>query len=203
MKTLGSPPHICLITSGEANSQSQCKEILDTVRSAIADGVTMVQVREKNLPVRLLFELVRDVVDIARDSETLVVVNDRADIALAAGADGVHLPENSMRPDIVRGAFSNRLIVGSSVHSVEAARRLSVDYIFFAPVFETPGKGAPAGLDRLREVCEVAPQTPVIALGGIDEHNTRAVIDAGAAGVAAIRSLNDVTARRRIIAALR
>ena len=163
----------------------------------------MIQVREKDLPVRLLFELVREVVDIARETDTLVVVNDRADVALASGADGVHLPENSIRPAIVRAAFANRLIFGASVHSVEAARRAEADYIFFAPVFETPGKGEPAGVDRLREVCQAVPKTPVIALGGIDEHNARQVIDAGAAGVAAIRSLNDASERKRIIDALR
>ena len=209
MKTLGTPPFICLITSGEANSQnyvSESRKILDNVRSAIADGVSMVQVREKELPARSVFELVRDVVDIARDSETLVVVNDRPDIALAAAADGVHLPESSIRPRVVREAFLNRLIIGSSVHSLGAARRAAADgadYIVFAPVFETPGKGEPAGLDRLRDVCHAVPKTPVIALGGIDENSAGRVIDVGAAGVAAIRSLNDASTRRQIIAALR
>ena len=120
MKSLGTPPFVCLITTGEANSENyrlRSSGILDTVRSAVEDGVSLVQIREKLLPARFQYELARDAVEIARGSQTLIVINDRADIAIAAGADGVHLPENSLRPDTVRKLFGASLIVGRSVHA--------------------------------------------------------------------------------------
>ena len=209
MKRLGTPPFVCLITEGEANSENystQSAKTLDVVRGAVTDGVSLVQVREKFLPARFLHELVRDAVAIARESATLIVVNDRADIAVSAGADGVHLPENSLDPRVVREAFGGRLVIGRSVHTKQAAigaERGGSDYVFFGPVFETPGKGPAVGVETLSTVCAAVPRIPVIALGGIDETNCRLAVNAGAAGVAAIRSLNDELTRRLILTALR
>lgn len=209
MKHLGILPLVCLITPGQANSENYVSEsgkILDSVRSAIDDGVSMIQIREKRLPARLLFELARHAVDMSRGSPTRLIVNDRVDVAIAAGADGVHLPETSLRPGTVRSAFGDELVIGKSIHSIDSAREIAAerpDYIFFGPVFETPGKGPAVGLELLARIHDSVPDIPLIALGGIEEHNCRQAIEAGAAGVAAIRALNDSEARRRIIAALR
>ena len=208
MNHLGPAPLVCLITPGHANPdnyQTESARILDTVRSSVNDGVSIVQIREKDLPARLLFELVREAVLIASGSSTIVTVNDRADIAAAAKAKGVHLPENGLSPRVMRSGFG-QLVVGSSVHSIEAATRAAeggADYVLFGPIFETPGKGPSVGLDALTRVCEAVYGTPVIALGGIDEHNCEQAIGAGGAGIAAIRSLNDPASRQRILAALR
>ena len=209
MRRLGPPPLVCLITPGQANPENYVSEsgkVLDAVRSAVDDGVSMIQIREKQLPARLLFELAFDSVEITRGSSTRLIVNDRVDIAVAAGADGVHLPESSFRPGLVRSAFGDQLIIGKSVHSIDSARAAAEDrpdYIFFGPVFETPGKGPAVGLELLTRVRDSVPDIPLIALGGIDEHNWRQAIDAGAAGIAAIRSLNDPDVRRRMIGGLR
>ena len=208
MNRLGNPPIICLITPGKANAENYVSEfhaLLDTVRSAVDDRLSIVQIREKRLPARLLFELAHEAVEIARGSSTLVLINERADVAAAAGANGVHLPENSLGPRAVLSAFSG-LTIGKSVHSVGGAVRAAgegADYVIFAPVFETPGKEPAVGLEQLALVCDAVPDTPVIALGGIDENNCRQAIDAGAAGIAAIRALNDPRSRRQILSALR
>ncbi len=208
MKALGERPHICLITEGKANPQnfeSEKPRILDTIRKAISDGVTLIQIREKTLHARLLFDLSSDAVAICATSGARVTVNDRADVAVASGGHGVHLPENSVPPQAIRRAFSDDLIIGVSTHSIESASSAvenGADYIFFGPVFETPGKGSPAGLDALRDVCRKLGDFPVIALGGVDQDNCERVMQAGAAGIAGIRCMNTSEDRRRVVAAL-
>ena len=123
-------------------------------------------------------------------------MNDRLDVALAAGADGVHLGEASLPVEAVaewrRSAGHGEFQIGVSCHSVESARaaeRGGADYIIFGPVFATPSKasfGPPQGIARLREVC-AAVRIPVLAIGGVTLENADSCIDAGAAGVAAIR----------------
>ena len=203
MNRLGRQPYVCLITPGEtnpANFDNQKNGILNTVRDAVDDGVNLIQIREKVLPGRLLYELAKEVVEVLKNTNAVIFVNDRPDIAAAAGAHGVHLPETSLTPSIVREAFKE-LVIGISTHSIESAIGASTsgaDYLFFGPVFETPGKGTPAGLDVLRNVCSGVGSFPVIALGGIDETNARDVFAADAAGIAAIRSLNERESRRSI-----
>jgi thiamine-phosphate pyrophosphorylase len=153
------------------------------------------------LPGKLLFDLSKEVVGVLENTRALVLINDRPDVALAAGADGVHLPEASMSPSIVRRAFGKDLVIGVSTHSVEAAIETSksgADYLFFGPIFLTPGKGNPVGLDELGNVCDGVGSFPVIALGGIDETNAQRVFATGAAGIAAIRSLHERDSRRSI-----
>jgi thiamine-phosphate diphosphorylase len=114
-----------------------------------------------------------------------VLVNGRLDIAMAAGIDGVHLPGDGLPAARVRPHVRT---LGISCHSVEEAvkaERDRVDYIIFGPVFETPGKKA-VGIDALRRVVGSV-HIPVLAIGGIDETNTASVVEAGAAGIAAIR----------------
>lgn len=196
MKARLEPPVICLITKGDltqTNFSQKRTELSDIVRAACESGVGMVQIREKALPARLLLELTRDAVEIAADYTTSIVVNDRADVAAAAGADGVHLRSDSIPVEVVRTSFPN-LMIGVSAHSLEtakAARDDGADHVTLAPIFETPGKGRPLGLDELARVARELAGFPVIALGGIEERNYADTIWAGASGFAAIRFLNN------------
>ena len=168
----------------------------DSIRRAAAAGVAWIQIREKDLDARALVELARFAVAETRETPARVLVNDRLDVALAANAAGVHLGENSLPVEIVAEwrRRSGRLdfLIGASCHSLDAARaaeRGGANYVFFGPVFETPSKaafGAPQGIERLREVC-AAVKIPVLAIGGVNAENLRDCIQAGAAGIAAIR----------------
>jgi thiamine-phosphate pyrophosphorylase len=208
VKRLGTPPFICLITEGRTNPDnfsSRRSELLRNIRDAVSDGVNIVQIRERDLPARSLFELVREVVTDLEDSGALVLVNDRADIAVAAGADGVHLRESSLSPAVIRDCFPPHLVVGVSTHSPEGARSAvegGADFVFFGPVFDSPGKGSPTGNGELSKVCRAVADLPVIALGGINGENVASVFEAGANGVAGIRSMHDRPERRRIVGAI-
>jgi thiamine-phosphate pyrophosphorylase len=145
----------------------------------------MIQIREKDLSASELFDLVQRIKELAAGTATKVLVNDRLDIALAVGIDGVHLPENGLPVERVRPYVR---LIGASVHNLDAARRAEsggADFVFFGPIFETPGK-QPVGLDALSEVVRQV-RIPVLAIGGITAANTRSVLETGAAGIAAIR----------------
>jgi len=157
---------------------------------AVADGVDMIQVREKDLSGADLLDLVCRIRDVAAGTKTKVLVNGRLDIALIAGLDGVHLPGDGIPAAQVRPHVRT---LGTSCHSLDEAiqaERDGVDYIFFGPVFETPGKKA-VGTDALRRVAGSV-KIPVLAIGGITPENASAVVDAGAAGVAAIRMFQKI-----------
>ncbi|MFM9903614.1 MAG: thiamine phosphate synthase [Pyrinomonadaceae bacterium] len=190
-------PILYLITRGEAtpaNFTESSREILDIVRVAVKEKVGLIQIREKQLTARRVFELTIQAVGVTRETSTRLLVNDRADIALAAGADGVHLTANSLGVDVIRDNFPKEFVIGASVHSLrtaEMAAQQGADFIVFAPVFKTPGKAAPHGLEALNDVCDALRPFPVLALGGVDETNCESVLASGASGFAAIRSLND------------
>jgi thiamine-phosphate pyrophosphorylase len=155
--------------------------------------VSIVQIREKRLTAKQVFEITRIAVAIASQSSTLILVNERFDIAIAAGADGVHLPSDSIIPTDIRRVVPPGFMIGVSTHSADEvlkARNAGADFALFGPVFSTPGKPGAVGLEELRRACETAAPFPVLALGGIDGSNADAAIDAGAAGVAAIRFMN-------------
>lgn len=198
-------PAIHLITNGEltaANFDERLPAILDLVTIAKEVGVQLIQVREKRLDPRRAFKLIREVMTITRGSRTNVMVNDRADLAAAAGADGVHLTSNSIPPDVIKKNFP-ALIAGVSTHSSAEVKRASeagADFALVGPVFATPGKGEPLGIEALESICRASTGFPVLAVGGIDESNFRSVIEAGAAGFAAIRALNDPERLRSIAA---
>lgn len=172
---------------------------MPVVRRAVRSGVHFIQIREKDLSDRDLFALAVRVVSIASGSDCRVIVNGRADIAIAAGADGVHLPEGGLRPSDLRDVLRGRLIIGCSTHSEKAAleaQASGADYVLLSPVFATPSKaalGQPLGLDSFSSICRKL-GIPVLALGGIDERRVPEVLRAGAAGVAGIRLFQ---ARRR------
>ena len=190
-------PVVCLITRGDAtpsNFAEKRSEIAAVVRAAIEAGVTLVQLREKQLPARLVYELACDLAALTRDSATRVLVNDRADIARAAGCDGVQLTAASLPANVVRAAFGGEFLIGVSTHSLEevlSARDQGADFALFGPIFETPRKDAVQGLAELKKVCNAAAPFPVIAVGGIDMSKFEAVTNAGVSGFAAIRWLND------------
>lgn len=197
-------PLIYLITKGEgtaSNFSEKRREIIDIIRVAVEEKVSHIQLREKHLPVRLLFDLTLEAASVTKKSETLLLVNDRADIALAARADGVHLAANSLSADVIRRNFPGDFIIGVSTHSLEAARSASrngADFVVFGPIFETPGKDKVLGTVKLTEVCKELQPFPVLALGGIDASNVRSVLETGASGFAAIRSLNNLDALKSI-----
>jgi thiamine-phosphate pyrophosphorylase len=194
------------ITEGRANQTNflqQKNDIIEKARKAAACGVTHLQIREKDLSAVLQLDLTRSVVEAAAGTGVRILVNGRFDIALAAGADGVHLPADGLPVDAVRRHVPEGFLIGVSTHSVEkavAAKRDGADMIVFGPVFESPGKGDGVGLEILREVCRAAAPSPVLALGGIHENNFRLALGAGASGFAAIRFLNAVIERGERIA---
>ncbi|HRI02876.1 MAG TPA: thiamine phosphate synthase [Pyrinomonadaceae bacterium] len=202
-------PIIYLITKGEAtpvNFDDASRQILDIVRVAVEEKIPLVQIREKHLTAKLLFELTAKVVEITKGSATRVLVNDRADIAIASGADGVHLTSKSLSAEVIRKKFGSGFIIGVSNHNAveaDAAFAGGADFIVFGPVFTTPGKGSASGLAELSNVCDKLKPFPVIALGGVDKGNYRSVIYAGAKGFAAIRYLNDADKLRAIATELR
>ena len=161
--------------------------------------VEAVQLREKDWPDRRCFEHLRRAVAVrGRRGPGRVLVNGRVDLALAARADGAHLPAAEPAIDRLRRvAGGDGLLIGRSTHrleEVERARDEGADYVTFGPVFETPSKaafGPPPGLEELERA--VAVGLPVLALGGLTPERVAAVAAAGAHGVAAIRSFHDLT----------
>lgn len=163
-----------------------------------AAGIDGVELREKHLADRALYELARA----ARAAwPRWLVVNGRLDVALAAGADGVHLPSDGVPIAPLRRRFGPGVVIGRSTHhpeEVAAARDAGVDYVTFGPVFPTPSKaryGRPPGLAGLRRA--VAEGLPVVALGGIAPERLAEVAAAGAAGVAGIRAFHEAASLER------
>jgi thiamine-phosphate pyrophosphorylase len=195
-----SPILIYLITGGETTAKNfarQFRKTLKLIERAVKAEISLVQIREKRLSARLVFRLASEAVKITKGTTTKLLVNDRADIALAAGADGVHLPANSLPAGIIRGNFPPGFIIGVSAHGIkeaEKAKLQNADFVTFGPVFATPSKakyGPPQGAARLRRICQKLKPFPVVALGGINEYNFAEALRAGAKGVAAIRFLSE------------
>ncbi len=164
--------------------------VLGLIEQAIAAGVDLIQIRERDLATRELLTLVEAAVARARGTGTRILVNDRLDVALAAGADGVHLPTHGFPVADVRREYPE-LLIGASCHNLEEARRAEeggADFVVFGPVYETPAKkpyGPPVGVEKLAEAVRAA-KIPVLALGGIKLENAGTCLKAGAAGLAAI-----------------
>jgi thiamine-phosphate pyrophosphorylase len=161
--------------------------LLTKISEAIAAGVDYVQIREKDLSARAQEELATEIQKLkTRFPITGILINSRTDIAMAAGLDGVHLPSNEISPIEIRKIWREALI-GVSCHSnqeVKQATEEGANFVVFGPVFEK-GAAIPQGLDRLSEACTNG--ISVLALGGITPTNAKSCIEAGAAGIAAIR----------------
>lgn len=163
------------------------------MEAALAAGVRFFQYRSKYAGRREIFLRSRQLASRARQTGSLFVVNDHADIAAAAGADGVHLGQDDLPLELARKILGRDGIVGVSTHSREqacTAERGGADYIGFGPVFKTATKdaGLVQGLDAIR-IIKDSVSLPVIAIGGIDHDNAFAVIKAGADGVAVISAV--------------
>lgn len=159
--------------------------------------IDLIQIREKQLSTKVLYQLSTSAAGITSGSATKLLVNDRADVAAAAGANGVHLTTLSLPPDIIRLTFGAEFLIGVSTHSLAEAAiasRGGSDFVVLGPIFDTPSKepyGSSLGLTELRRVTSALAPFPVLALGGVSMQNVADCIDAGAAGVAAIRILSD------------
>lgn len=185
-------------------SEPPARPLLEAVRA----GVEMVQVREKGRGAAENLALTREIVEAARERRTAVYVNGRADVALAAGASGVHLPASGLPTAAVRERWGSVLGIGRSTHSVaeaRAAEKDGADYIVFGPVFETPSKagyGAPAGLEGLARVLESV-KIPVYAIGGIRPGNIGSIASMGVAGAAVISAIAGAPDRGAAVERLR
>jgi thiamine-phosphate pyrophosphorylase len=165
------------------------RRLIDQAKWAVTSNVDLIQVRERDLETADLARLVSDLVRVSRGSGTRVVVNDRLDVALACGADGVHLRHDSVRAETVRTIAPAGFLVGRSVHGLaEAEGAGPVDYLIAGTVFPTPSKPAATpilGLDGLADVVQ-AVAVPVLAIGGITRERLDEVAATGAAGAAGI-----------------
>lgn len=168
----------------------------EQVRRLAAGGARLVQLREKHASPREFCAAAAAAVALARQLGVVLIVNDRADIALAARAGGVHLGQDDLDPAAARRLLGDDLIIGYSTHNLEQARaaaRLPVDYVAFGPVFPTRTKERPdptVGLEALGRVRDaLGPVTPLVAIGGITRERARAVLAAGADSVAVVSAL--------------
>lgn len=188
-------PLIYLITKGnltDQNFSNESSKTLQLIKSAITKGISLIQIREKNLSTKLVYQLTEKAVEISKNSTTKILVNERADIAFVAKADGVHLTSNAIPTKVIRQNFPKNFIIGVSTHSLETAENAKnegADFVTFSPIFPTISKqiyGQSKGLKELRTVCEKLKPFPVIALGGIDETNFQKVLENSASGFAGI-----------------
>jgi len=169
-------------------------------------GARFVQLREKHLAPREFYREAQAALAVARERGARLIINDRADIALALQADGVHLGQDDLDPAAARRLLGENFIIGYSTHSIAQAieaARLPVDYIAIGPIFATQTKENPdpiVGLEGLRRVRDsIDSSIPLVAIGGITEMTARAALDAGADSVALISALlaaPDLIARR-------
>lgn len=204
---------LCYITDRTgfaADEPTRRRRLLEKIAEAARAGVDYIQLREKDLSTRDLESLAREAVRVIREAKQLapgpqplapaLLINSRTDIALAVGADGVHLRSDDVSPQDVkqiwtcgtgtRGGSSQLPLIGVSCHSPHEVAQAAADgatFSVFAPVFEKKGSpdARPAGLATLAQACKAS--IPVLALGGVTLSNARSCLEAGAAGIAAIR----------------
>ena len=187
---------ICLVTDRMrlSSGADNVDRLVDLVGAAAGAQIDLVQVRERDLDTRALVALVGRCVRAVEGSRTKVVVNDRADAVVAAGAHGVHLRADSIEASAVRRLLGSEAIVGRSVHTAAEAAAMAdadsgIDYLVFGTLYATPSKEAGhrvATFDDLRLACRVAAGVPVLAIGGLTVDRAADVARAGAAGVAGI-----------------
>jgi thiamine-phosphate pyrophosphorylase len=182
-------PTLCLITDRKRCGESPLEAVVD---EAIKGGVNLVQLREKDLPAGELLALTARVREVTR-GRAVLIINDRLDVALAAGADGVHLPENGLPVAIARWLLGQHVLIGRSVHSEEAAieaEQAGAEYVQLGTIYATESKpdAKPAGPDLVRKVSG-ALNIPILAVGGVRAENVAEVIEAGASGVSVISAI--------------
>lgn len=181
---------------------------VDLVRAALAGGARIIQLRDKSSPLSHVVEQGREIRRLACEAGALFIVNDRCDVALACGADGVHLGPDDLPLGEARRLLGDERVIGVSVNSIDeanAALATGADYLGVGAIFGSATKldaGAAIGLQRLREI-KRATALPVVAIGGISRQNIRAVAEAGAdaaAVVSAVVCAEDMTEATRALA---
>jgi thiamine-phosphate pyrophosphorylase len=211
-------PDRCLLyyitdrTTFAADEPTRRHRLLEKIAEAARAGVDYIQLREKDLPTRELESLAREAAQAVAESSKLapgpwqlppaLLINSRPDVALASGADGVHLRSDDISPQEVKAMWEKRGVgaparvspraplIGVSGHSPGEVKQAEADgatFAVFAPVFEKKDvpNAHPAGLTQLREACKA--KIPVLALGGVTLENAKSCLEAGASGIAAIR----------------
>ena len=185
---------ICLVTDRRrlSNGADAVDRLVELVEAAVGAGIDLVQIRERDLDARALASLVKRCVAAAGATRSKILVNDRADVAAATGAGGVHLRGDSIGVSAARTLLGESAVIGRSVHSSREASLASeagADYLIFGTLFQTPSKdtGHPlATLDQLREACHAAAGVPVLAIGGITLERVPDLVRCGAAGIAGV-----------------
>lgn len=180
-----------LITDRRAAGE---RSLVDVVHAAIQGGATAVQLRDKTAFIRETLEIGWALRQLTREAGIPLIVNDRVDVALALDADGVHVGQDDMPAELVRGLIGPNRILGVSAATVEEAQQAEhagADYLGVGDVFGTPSKldaGEPIGLKNLSRITR-AVSIPVVGIGGITAENTESIIEAGAIGVAVISAV--------------
>ena len=186
-------PKIYPITDVRASGLSH----VDQIHALVAAGASFFQIREKDVPPTKWIDEATAAVRSARENGTRVIINDRIDIAVSIHADGVHLGQDDVPPDVARRILGNSAIIGFSTHDIRQVReacRMPVDYIAFGPIFETGTKTdahRTVGLEMLKLAKAEASDIPLVAIGGINHSNVVDVFDAGADSVAVISAVLD------------
>ncbi len=187
-------PRLYPIVNVTGHGAAEITRARDLAAAVAAGGASLVQIRAKMLAAGPLTELAATLVESLARSSCRLVINDRADVAAAVGAAGVHLGDDDLDPHDARALLGRGAIIGYSTHSPEeaaAADRLPVDYLGFGPVFESPSKAGvrgARGLDALAAACSRT-SLPVVAIGGVTLDTAIDALSAGAASVAVIRDL--------------
>lgn len=187
---------LCLVTDSHL---SRGRSSLEVVAAAIRGGVTLVQYREKGATTRTMVEEARALLGLCRSRGIPLIINDRADVAIAVGADGLHVGQDDMPAALARRIIGVGKILGVSAGNPEEARRAAedgADYVGASPIYSTPTKAdaaMPMGLDGLRAlVASTNAETtgvPIVAIGGVNEGNAAAILEAGAAGIAVVSAI--------------
>lgn len=184
-------PRVYPITDTQISGLSHAEQV-----ELLADGgATLVQLRDKHAPALEFYEQAKAALEVANRRGVQLIINDRADIALALGATGVHLGQDDLPPEAARRLLGEDAIIGYSTHSlaqIQQAAKLPIDYFAIGPIFPTSTKKNPdpvVGLDGVRLAREAIGNRPLVGIGGISPANAREVIDAGADSLALIHAL--------------
>ena len=184
-------PRVYPITDTNLSGLSHAEQI----DRLIAGGATLIQLRDKHAAPRDFYRQAEAALQIARAHNVRLIINDRVDVALALGADGVHLGQTDMPVEAARRLLGESVIIGISTHNLEQAElaaNMPVDYVAFGPIFKTSTKENPdpiAGLEALRAVRTIVGALPVVAIGGITLANAEEAWRAGADAVSSIAAL--------------
>ena len=182
-------PWLCLVTD---RNRCNGRSLLDVVDRAVSGGVNLVQLRERDLPASQLYHLGVELRKITQ-GRAILLVNDRVDVAIACGADGVQLGEKGLPSEIAKELSKGKLLLSRSVHSLDSAEKAldgGVDLLVLGTIFPSGShpNGETGGLDRIINVTAIA-DVPVLAIGGITAGNVGSVIEAGASGAAVITAI--------------